>query len=329
MDSDFKGRLDRIDVEQNNLRSVLEYCLDVGDAETAMSICGCLYQYWFTRGLYIEGVRWIERSLSLSNDSVSAIRGRALKGLGTLLREQHKLDDAERYVNEALDIYTNLNDNKMRASVLCELGVIMQRGGDFDRATAHMNECITLARAEGTADHNMSFFLIVRGISEHLRGDLTAAKQSYIEGLKIAQDGGDKTRMANALMNLGEIMESEGQPDEAFSNYRDSLKYWVELKHKAAIAGCAVLIAGLEIRVKDCPSEAAFLFGAAEAIRKRIDVRVEPFNMGKIADDIQTTRDALNEEEFQLAWNAGRELEIDGILRHLLGDGLPDSGDID
>ena len=39
--------------------------------------------------------------------------------------------------------------------------------------------------------------------------------------------------------------------------------------------------------------------------------------------------DLINEEEFQLAWSAGRELEIDGILRHVQGDGLPDSGDTD
>lgn len=324
MGSDFEAHLDRIDTEQNNLRSTLEYCSNEADAETALSICGGLYQYWFTRGLYIEGERWIEKSLALSDEKVSAVRGRALKGLSTLLREQHKLDDAQRYANEALDIYTNLNDNKMRANVLCELGVNVQRGGDFDRATAYMDECITLARAEGTADHNMSFFLIVKGISEHLRGDLAAAKQAYMEGLKIAQDGGDKTRMANALINLGEIMEAEGQLDEAYSCYRDSLKYMAELKHKAAIATCAELIAGLELRIKDCPSEAAFLFGAAEAIRKRIDVPVEPFNMDRMERDIGATRAAINEEDFLVSWNAGRELEIDGILRHLLGDGLPE-----
>jgi len=202
--------------------------------------------------------------------------------------------------------------------------VNVQRGGDFYGASAYMDECIALARAEGTADHNMSFFLIVKGISEHLRGDLAAAKAAYIEGLRIAQNGGDKTRMANALINLGEIMEAEDDLEQAYSYYRNSLKYMAELKHKAGIAAGAELIAGLELRLKDCPSEAAFLFGAAAAVRKKIDVPVEPFNLEKIERDIQATRDAINAEDYLVAWNAGRELEIDGILRHLLGDGLPD-----
>ena len=325
MGPDFQAHLDRIDTEQNNLRSALEQCSNEASAETAMSICGGLYQYWFTRGLNAEGVRWIEKSLALSKDNVSAVRGRALKGLSTLLREQNRLDDALCHANEALDIYTRLNDNKMRANVLSEMAAIVQRGGDIDRATAYMDECISLARSGGTADHNMSFFLIGKGVSEHLRGNLTAAKQTYVEGLKIAQDGGDTMRMANALMNLGEIVEEEGQLDEAYSCYLDGLKYLAELKHKVGIATCAELIAGLELRVKDCPSEAAFLFGAAEAIRKRIDAPVEPCNLDRLERDKEATRDAINEEDFLLSWNAGRELEVDGILRHLLGDGLPES----
>jgi non-specific serine/threonine protein kinase len=322
MGPDFQEHLNLLDTEQNNLRSVLEYCSTDSHAEIALRICGGLYQYWFTRGLYIEGTRWIEKSLGLNSGDVTAIRGRALKGLSTLLREQHRLDDAADHANQALKIYADLNDNKMRASILCELGVIAQRAGDFDRASGYLDECITLARAEGAADHNMSFFLIVKGISEHLKGDLTAAKESYVEGLNIAQDAGDKTRTANALINLGEIKEAEGQPDEAYSYYRESLKVWKELKHKAAIAACAEWIAGLEVRFRARPSEAAFLFGAAEAIREAIDVPVEPFNMERQQDDITQAREAISQDDFDLAWHAGRELGIDGVLRHVLGDGL-------
>lgn len=320
MGSDFEAHLNRLDAEQNNLRSALDYCTSDRHAETAMRICGGLYQYWFTRGLYQEGIRCIEKSLNLNEANLTPTRGRALKGLSTLLRQENRLEDAIRYANEALGIYSQLNDNKMRASILCELGAIAQRSGDFDSASGYLDECIGLARSGSNSDHNLSFFLIVKGISEHLKGDLKAAKKSYVEGLSIAQDGGDKTRMANALLNLGEIIEAEGKPSEAYSHYRDSLKFWGELRHKAAIARLAEVIAGLEVRVKDCPSEAAFLFGAAEAIREAIDVPVEPFNMERLKDDIQQTLEAIDDENYQVAWNAGRGLGIDGVLRHVLGD---------
>lgn len=327
MNADFSAHLDRIDVEKNNLRSALEFCTTESRPELALTITGGLYQFWFTRGMYIEGQRWIENALALkpvtTTDITTAIRGRSLKGLATLLREQHRLDDANRYAHEALDIFVSLNDHKMQANVLCELGVIALRDGESEHAAAHLEACIALARAENTANHNLSFFLIVKGINEHLNGDLVAAKQSYKDGLKLAEDGSDKTRMVNALMNLAEILDAEGAFDEAYEQYRTSLKYWAELKHPVGIASCAELIAGLETRHKDNPSEAAFLLGAADAIRNRIEVPIEPFNLDKVNGELQITRDALTDENFQNAWSAGQQLEVDGILRHQLGDGLP------
>ena len=121
-------------------------------------------------------------------------------------------------------------------------------------------------------------------------------------------------------MNLGEIFEEEGEHIEAYSHYRDSLKFWGELKHMAAIARCAEVIAGLEVRVKGRPSEAAFLFGAAEAIREIIDVPVEPFNMEWRRKDKEQGREGVDQEDFMVAWNAGRGLEADGVLRHVLGE---------
>ena len=56
------------------------------------------------------------------------------------------------------------------------------------------------------------------------------------------------------------------------------------------------------------------------AIREAIDVPVEPFNMKRLEEDIQAARDAINQEDFLAAWHAGRGLEVDGVLRHVLGN---------
>ena len=165
----------------------------------------------------------------------------------------------------------------------------------------------------------MSYFLIVQGVTEHLKGNLPEAKQLYVEGLSFGRDAGDKTRTANALLNLGEIIEAEGEYSDAYSHYRDSLALWIELQHKQAIARCAEVIAGLEVRVKERPYEAAFLFGAAESIREGIDVPVEPFNLQTVTDDIERTRCAIDQEVYELAWNAGRGLKVEGVFRHVIG----------
>ena len=95
-----------------------------------------------------------------------------------------------------------------------------------------------------------------------------------------------------------------------------------ELKHKQAIARCAEVIAGLEVRVNGRPYEAAFLLGAAESIREVIDVPVEPFNLQTVIDDIALTRGSIDPEAYEAAWNAGRGLKVEGVFRHVIGGQL-------
>ncbi len=334
MGAGFTTHLMRLDQERGNLRAALDLCIAAGDTPTALLLCGQLYQYWSIRGLLNEGIRKIEQVLAMDSSPLSATvgltpinmaaykaaEGRALKGLSTLLRQENRLDEAERYATKALAIYRGLNDGRMSANVLCELGAIAQRRRDLDKASDCMTECIELARAEQMSDQNLSFYLIVKGITEHLRGDLALAKAAYIEGLEIAENTGDKTRMANALMNLGEIIEAEDQPEQACICYRDSLALWGELHHTAAIAACAEIIAGIEVRFHNCPSEAAFLFGAADAARDLIDVPPDPSMLDKLEADRRSARLAMSTTEFDAAWHAGRELGVEGILRHVLGN---------
>ena len=282
--SEFAEHLNRIDTEQNNLRAALGHCLSEGKADIALRLCGSLYHFWYVRGLYHEGERWIRDSLDLDDGDITAERGRALKGLCVLFREQHRLEEAERCANEAFEIFSTLQDEEARAAVLAELGVIAVRRGDLETASDRLDECLILAEAGRTSDGSMSFYLNTRGVVEHLIGNLSAAKAFYTKGLSVGRGAGDKMRTATALLNLGEIVEAEGQHSEAHSLYRDSLRIWVELKHKEAIARCAEVLAGLEIRSKGNPSEAAFLFGAAEAIRQEIEVPVEPFNLVQMED---------------------------------------------
>ncbi|MFT4853856.1 MAG: putative ATPase [Bacteroidia bacterium] len=317
MNSGFEQRLGRLDGEVNNLRSALDYCLVEKQAETALRICGGLYQYWLARGLLIEGERWIDKALALGGDELGAMRGRALKGLSTLLRFQHRLDDAERHANAALYIFTHLDEQKTRANVLCELGAISQHRGNFDAATDYLNECMTLTRAQVVADQSLSYYLIVRGVTEHLQGDLGGAKNSYMEGLSLGQAAGDKSRTAMALLNLAEIIEEEGKSSQAYTYYRDSLQIWGELRHKLAVARCAEMLAGLEVRINNRPEEASFLFGAAQAIREDLDVPVERYNMPRFTADVELTLAAVDQQEPLASWNAGRALGFEGILRHV------------
>ena len=121
-------------------------------------------------------------------------------------------------------------------------------------------------------------------------------------------------------MNLGEISENAKDSKAALTYYTDSLRLYGELGHKLAVAYCSEILAGLEIHNAGRPSQAAFYFGAAEFLREELGAPIESFNAKRLARDIAQTKAMLKEEEFTAAWEAGRGLGMDGVLRHALGE---------
>ena len=156
----------------------------------------------------------------------------------------------------------------------------------------------------------MSFALVARGVIDHLDGDLDEAKRKYQEALQVGSDLGDKNSIATALVNLGEIEEADGNIDAAYSHYRNSLRTYGELGLQLAIAYCMEVLAGFDIRHMDRPEQAALLFGAAGALREQIAAPIEEYNAGRLAADLQSTRDALGDDSFAAGFEAGRQLSV-------------------
>lgn len=55
---------DRLDADQQNLHSAVEWCLASGDLETACRFSWALYLYWIGRGMIVEADRWVRAALA-------------------------------------------------------------------------------------------------------------------------------------------------------------------------------------------------------------------------------------------------------------------------
>ena len=51
-------------------------------------------RFWYARGEFSEGRRWLEEALGYSGTQPASLRARALHGLGTLAERQADLDAA-------------------------------------------------------------------------------------------------------------------------------------------------------------------------------------------------------------------------------------------
>lgn len=304
--------LARLDKDLLNFRAAMEYGF-AGQtrADHAVGIAGALWFYFYERGLFSEGRRWLEQAVTA--DAELAATAPALLGLANLERIQGTPDMARSHCEAALTAYRTLNDEGGSADALSQLGAIFQHLGDMAEAEACLTEAAELQHRTG-ARGRLSFTLVLVGALKQLRGDLAGAQQDYAQSLVLGRELGDRNYIATALVNLGEIQLLQDQRQDAAAHLHESMAIYQELGVRNAVAYCLELLGGIAAADADC-HKAAVLFGCADRLRELLDAPVESFNRERYDRDIQMARQGAGESEFAAAFERGRNLALEEAVR--------------
>ena len=115
--------LDRADEELDNVRALLRWSLDHGDANSAASIAASLLPFWLRRGPLGEGERWLELSLMEAERLSHPILAVTLHSAGRVARHRGDIERAEQWLRESVGVFERLGDEVGRARALGGLGV--------------------------------------------------------------------------------------------------------------------------------------------------------------------------------------------------------------
>src|SRR5262249_27686960 len=119
--------LDRIQAEHENFRLALASCLE-NDVDSAVGLAGNLCRFWRDRGYLTEGRRWLERALAAAG--ASALRGRALLGLGLLSEMQGDLATARTALHESVATFRERGETWHLGLALAYCGNLAAAQGD-------------------------------------------------------------------------------------------------------------------------------------------------------------------------------------------------------
>ena len=87
---------DRIEAEHDNLRSVLGDALERGRTDVALRLGGAIWHFWWTRGYWSEGRRWLDSALAAGAESDPQLRFEPLWGAGLLAIWQGDVERGQR-----------------------------------------------------------------------------------------------------------------------------------------------------------------------------------------------------------------------------------------
>jgi predicted ATPase/DNA-binding CsgD family transcriptional regulator len=240
--------LEWMDLEVDNIRSVLRRSLDRGDIARGSDVAASLGWYWMTRGTS-EGVRWLDELLAsgrgspavgartyfmrgflavLQSDPTAArpTLGRAIavaRDEGQLAQLSHSLSMASvaenmagdraaamRLLDEAQAITPALDDLLATLSLLQARALNGLFGGDFETVRSASTEGARISREAGDL-YGLEMMLNNLGYAALLAGDLDRAKTVFAEALRIAQQIDDRVAQYSLLDSLGCIAAGSGR----------------------------------------------------------------------------------------------------------------------
>jgi predicted ATPase/class 3 adenylate cyclase len=336
--------LRRLDQEHDDLRAVLEWCLDQpGEARSGLRLAAGLWRYWEIRGHLKEGRGWLERMVEGVGGEVSPLRANALTGAGNMAFMQGDFKAASTLHEASLALHRQMGDPRSVAYAANNLANTVLQLGDHARARTLYEEGLALTRDLGDrrgvvfgsinlaevatreGDHAAAqamhedilatirelgdswmeaFALGAFARARSRAGNRDAARSLHIEALAILEEVGDRRGVARTLTHLAELALTDGDTPRARGLFRHSLAIRQELGDMPGLASALENLA--DAFVTDDPEAAARVHGAAESLRGAIRVMVPPQAAATHDQNLANLEGRLGTDRFEAARREGR-----------------------
>ena len=212
-----------LDADLDNLRAAMRWSHAHNGGGGAARIIVALMQFWRTRGLFAEAVRWAEPLLASEAGKrlAPALRARLLYTIGYLASQLGDLR-APAMLEESLALARATGDQLGVANTLNLLGMMARLPGSYERAAALHHESIAILRA---LDVPLALAASLNNLGLLLaqQADYAGAARRFREALDLARALGHDDGIVSWAPNLADALLRDGDDAQALALYRDAL----------------------------------------------------------------------------------------------------------
>jgi predicted ATPase/DNA-binding CsgD family transcriptional regulator len=344
------AQLEALEAEHDNLRAALAWSLAAPErAELALRLAGALHWFWYLRGHFSEGRRWLEAALAgPAAANRTPARAKALVGAGMLAARQDDFPAARARLQEGIAIGRDLQDLTSLTYALhfLAMGTLLQ--DDHDALRSLISESVAMFRESGdrwglaTSLHALGMVAVVTlqfdeahtpfaesqalyrelqdtwglarvlhysGEMSRFRGDHTRAQAQYEESLDLYRELGHQFSAAIVLHNLGYVAQHQDDLRRGLAYFAEALAMHVKHGDHTNIGHCLAGIAGM-VGLLGQSEQGARLFGAAASLLETVGVPIWPIDKVDYDRNLATVRARLGEEAFTAAFALGQEMPL-------------------
>jgi len=268
IESDEARWYDLLEREHDNVRAALEWSVDARDPpELALRIAAASAWFWFVRGHFRDGRRWLEAALSSAGDAPDSLRGKAFIRLGALGEAEGDYPRAAEAYAESARVRSEIGDVAGVVAARTNLANVAYYLREFEDAVVLYEESLESARGAGDT-LGVAALLCNLALVHLSQGRARVARTLLEESLALARSLDAPYGVAHVLQALGATLADEGEVGAATDALGESLDLFasLEARREAAVTleEIAALAAGFDLE------SAAALLGAAQAMRDGI-----------------------------------------------------------
>jgi predicted ATPase len=297
---------DRLEAEHDNIRAVLGDALEHGRADVALRLGAAAFGFWFARGYWSEGRRWLEPALAAADDP--HLRADAIPAAGLLALWQGDVERARAVSEELLTLAAEIGSPRTRFDGLLIAGIVTD---DPDQEVRLHTEAAGLARELGDSAL-LAHCVNNIGNVELSRGEYERALELFQESLAAGLELGNQDVIARASLNLGFTTLLLDDVRGARPLLRDGLSAARELGQvEGFMYGFAALAAAY---AREDPARAARLLGRADALCEETAYDFEPIE-ARVRDEAKAgLRASLGKDAYAALHAEGRALTLEDAL---------------
>jgi non-specific serine/threonine protein kinase len=279
---------------------------------------GALGTHLALQGNYVSAQDQMAHSLKLFKKLGNKERiGWTLWRLGWLARERGDAVTARVKLEESIALYRELDDKEAVAWGLVTLGEVAVLDEDTEWAIPILEEGLALMQ-EYKHLFGAAWAFNHLGHIAQVRGEYARATRLHDESMLLfRQVGAETLGPIWGLQSLGETALAEGKSALASDHFIHALEISRSGGFRAETAWCLAGLAGVAALDEE-PERAAWLWGAAEALRKLIGTREAPASHATHERLKNQVRKQLGEAAFQAKWAEGQAASIEQAIAEAL-----------
>jgi tetratricopeptide (TPR) repeat protein len=238
--------------------------------------------------------------------------------LALVLREQGEYARASALCEECLTLARHLGDAEGKAIALLSLADLARDQGDAERVRAYCEESLPIFRDLGQK-WRIGFSLNNLALAAYLEGDLTLAARTAAESEALFRGLDVVWGLEEVLVTVGRVKGAQGEAVAAHMCLAEALTLaWA--KGPRWVVGAALEELGAQAVRQDREQRGVRLLAAAAALRQAMGTPVRLVDRPTIENALAVGRAGLGKEGFAAAWAEGRALPLDEAVALALED---------